>query len=308
MKRILLLTMAVTAMLAAVIIPLDMSRSRQSTVFERQAGTSSLQSPTNSAVPPASETTERAQSDIGTPEAPVAAAPSDDGLSAFIQEDADFPGGAETYDKQAPSGGDRHPVSSSSASSAAPTPAVSVPAVPGPSASIPSVSSTQTSRPAVSRPASSSSDSQKPTPPSSSRPASAGSASSSPGSSSLSFAEQVVSLVNQERTKAGLQPLSISQPAAAAALVRAREIEDSFSHTRPDGRSFGTALAEQGVKYRSAGENIAWGQQTPQQVMEGWMNSPGHRANILSEKFTSIGVGHYQSASGRHYWTQLFIG
>ena len=54
------------------------------------------------------------------------------------------------------------------------------------------------------------------------------------------------------------------------------------------------------------GENIAWGQKTPEQVMEGWMNSAGHRANILNEKYTSIGVGYYQNAAGRNYWSQLF--
>ena len=115
-------------------------------------------------------------------------------------------------------------------------------------------------------------------------------------------------MVNEERAKAGLAPLTVHTGATAAAQVRARETEQSFSHTRPNGSSFSTALTEQGVSYRSAGENIAWGQRTPQQVMEGWMNSSGHRANILNERFTSIGVGYYQSASGVNYWTQLFIG
>ncbi len=61
-----------------------------------------------------------------------------------------------------------------------------------------------------------------------------------------------------------------------------------------------------GVSYRGAGENIAWGQKTPEQVMNGWMNSAGHRANILNEKFTSIGVGYHQNANGVNYWSQLF--
>lgn len=60
------------------------------------------------------------------------------------------------------------------------------------------------------------------------------------------------------------------------------------------------------MSHRGAGENIAWGQKTPEQVMEGWMNSAGHRANILNEKYTSIGVGYYQNAAGRNYWSQLF--
>lgn len=143
----------------------------------------------------------------------------------------------------------------------------------------------------------------------SSRPVSSVPQTSSAGSSNmLDYAGQVVKLVNQERAKEGLSPLSISQPAKQAAQVRAREIENSFSHTRPNGTSFSTALKEQGVNYRTAGENIAWGQKTPEQVVQGWMNSPGHRANIMNANFTSIGVGYYRNASGINYWTQLFIG
>jgi len=121
------------------------------------------------------------------------------------------------------------------------------------------------------------------------------------------FASQVVKLVNEERAKAGLSPLSVNSKAANAAQTRAREIEKSFSHTRPDGSSFNTALTEAGVSFRGAGENIAYGQTTPQQVMEGWMNSSGHRANILNANYTSIGVGHYKNGAGVDYWTQLFI-
>ena len=121
------------------------------------------------------------------------------------------------------------------------------------------------------------------------------------------FANQVVKLVNEERAKAGLSPLSVNSKAANAAQTRAREIEKSFSHTRPDGSSFNTALTEAGVSFRGAGENIAYGQNTPQQVMEGWMNSSGHRANILNANYTSIGVGHYKNGAGVDYWTQLFI-
>ena len=121
------------------------------------------------------------------------------------------------------------------------------------------------------------------------------------------FAHQVVKLVNEERAKAGLSPLSVNSKAANAAQTRAREIEKSFSHTRPDGSSFNTALTEAGVSFRGAGENIAYGQTTPQQVMEGWMNSSGHRANILNANYTSIGVGHYKNGAGVDYWAQLFI-
>lgn len=121
-----------------------------------------------------------------------------------------------------------------------------------------------------------------------------------------SYAAQVVQLVNAERAKQGLPALTIHTGAQAAAQVRAQEQAQSFSHTRPNGTSCFTALTEQGVTYRSAGENIAYGQKTPQEVVSAWMNSAGHRANILSETFTEIGVG-YAVVNGQSYWAQLFI-
>lgn len=127
-----------------------------------------------------------------------------------------------------------------------------------------------------------------------------------PDSENLSFAEQVVKLVNEERTKAGLKEVTLDTNIETAALVRAKEIEKSFSHTRPDGRHFSTALREQNVNYKGAGENIAWGQSSPEAVMNAWMNSEGHRANILNPNYTKIGVGYYQNAKGTNYWTQLF--
>ena len=87
--------------------------------------------------------------------------------------------------------------------------------------------------------------------------------------------------------------------------MRAKESAQSFSHTRPNGSSFSTALTEAGVSYRTAGENIAYGQSTPQQVMNAWMNSSGHRANILHANYTTIGVG-YTVINGTAYWAQLF--
>lgn len=122
----------------------------------------------------------------------------------------------------------------------------------------------------------------------------------------LSYAEQVVELVNAERAKAGLGALTLDKSIEAAALVRAREIEISFSHTRPDGRSFSTVLNDNGISFSGAGENIAWGQKSPEEVVNAWMNSPSHRANILNSRFTKIGVGYYQNQSGRNFWTQLF--
>lgn len=125
-------------------------------------------------------------------------------------------------------------------------------------------------------------------------------------SSNQTFANRVVELVNAEREKAGLSPLALDSKVEAAALVRTREIQSSFSHTRPNGSGFSTALKESGADFNGAGENIAYGQQTPEQVMDSWMNSPGHRANILNKSFQSIGVGYIQNESGVSYWTQLF--
>ena len=127
-----------------------------------------------------------------------------------------------------------------------------------------------------------------------------------PDSSTHAFVQEVVTLVNAERAKEGLSPLTIDVKVQAAAQVRAKECEQRFSHTRPDGTSFSTALKEQNVAYKSAGENIAWGQSSPQEVMNGWMNSSGHRANIMNPNYTSIGVGYYQNANGTNYWCQLF--
>ena len=117
----------------------------------------------------------------------------------------------------------------------------------------------------------------------------------------------MVELVNAERAKVGLSPLSVHEGVAEAANKRAQEIKGTFSHTRPDGSNFSTVLTQAGISYRSVGENIAYGQNSPEAVMQSWMNSSGHRANILNRDFTSIGVGHYQDASGTDYWTQLFI-
>lgn len=125
------------------------------------------------------------------------------------------------------------------------------------------------------------------------------------GSMQGDFASQVAALVNAERAKYGLSALTVDTNVQQAALVRAKETAQSFSHTRPNGSSFSTALTEAGVSYRTAGENIAYGQTTPQQVMNAWMNSSGHRANILNAKYTTIGVG-YTVINGTAYWAQLF--
>ena len=120
-----------------------------------------------------------------------------------------------------------------------------------------------------------------------------------------SYAAQVVSLVNAERARQGLPALTISTTVQQAAQTRAGELQTSFSHTRPSGASCFTALTEAGVSYARAGENIAYGQSTPEAVVQSWMNSSGHRANILSSSFTTIGVG-CTVVNGTAYWVQLF--
>lgn len=127
-----------------------------------------------------------------------------------------------------------------------------------------------------------------------------------PETGEKSFAQQVVELVNVERQKEGLAPLTVDGKIADAADIRAKEIQTSFSHTRPNGTGFSTALKEAGAAYRSAGENIAWGQKTPEEVVKGWMNSPGHRANIMNKNYSRIGVSHLKNAAGTSYWVQLF--
>ena len=121
------------------------------------------------------------------------------------------------------------------------------------------------------------------------------------------LAAKVVELVNKERTSRGLNPLSQNLSVQTAAQVRSREQVELFSHTRPNGSSCFTVLSENGVSYKGAGENIAYGQKTAEAVVDAWMNSDGHRANILSGNFTDIGVGCYISPNSTIYWTQLFI-
>lgn len=120
-----------------------------------------------------------------------------------------------------------------------------------------------------------------------------------------STAAQMVSLVNAERARQGLPALTVSTTVQQAAQTRAGELQTSFSHTRPSGASCFTALTEAGVSYARAGENIAYGQSTPEAVVQSWMSSSGHRANILSSSFTTIGIG-CTVVNETAYWAQLF--
>ena len=84
-------------------------------------------------------------------------------------------------------------------------------------------------------------------------------------------------------------------------------LQISFSHTRPDGRDFSTALSEAGASFRASGENIAYGQRSAEQVMDVWMNGAGHRANILNPGYSRIGIGHVKDSRGVDHWVQLFL-
>ncbi|WP_441296782.1 CAP domain-containing protein [Bacillus sp. Marseille-P3661] len=121
------------------------------------------------------------------------------------------------------------------------------------------------------------------------------------------YAQQVIDLTNQQRANAGLPALKADAQLSGVALKKSEDMQQNnyFSHTSPTYGSPFDMMRDFGVTYNSAGENIAQGQRTPQEVVQAWMNSPGHKANILSEKFTHIGVGHEQA--GNH-WTQMFVG
>ena len=125
----------------------------------------------------------------------------------------------------------------------------------------------------------------------------------------VAYVKEVVELVNAARAKKGLQPLRLDPVLRAAAQIRAAECVKTFSHTRPDGRPYKSAIADAGVNASYTGENVASGYQSAQQVVDGWLNSPGHCANIMNEKFTRIGVG-LEKNSGNGYrgyaWSQLF--
>ncbi len=120
------------------------------------------------------------------------------------------------------------------------------------------------------------------------------------------YEQEVIRLVNVERTKQGLKELKYDWELARVARYKSEDMRDNnyFSHNSPVYGSPFDMMKNFGIKYKAAGENIAKGQSTPEQVVKAWMNSSGHRANILSTKFTHIGVGY---AKNGHIWTQQFI-
>ena len=127
-----------------------------------------------------------------------------------------------------------------------------------------------------------------------------------PTNGTQSVEKQVITLVNQERAKAGLPALKEDWELSRVAKYKSQDMHDKryFDHNSPTYGSPFDMMKSFGINYRYAGENIAMGQTSAQQVMNAWMNSSGHKANILSRNFTHIGVGYV--ADG-HYWTQQFI-
>ena len=121
-----------------------------------------------------------------------------------------------------------------------------------------------------------------------------------------SFEEEVVRLVNQERTARGLKALTVNWELSRVARYKSQDMHDNryFSHTSPVYGSPGKMIRDFGISYKTYGENIAQGYRTPQAVVTGWMNSSGHRSNILNASFTQIGVGYVANGN---YWTQMFI-
>lgn len=126
-------------------------------------------------------------------------------------------------------------------------------------------------------------------------------------SSVRTYEKEVIRLVNEIRAKNGLKALTENWELSRVARYKSQDMKDNnyFSHTSPVYGSPFNMIKSFGISYRAAAENIAKGQSSPAAVVNAWMNSPGHRANILSSSYTQIGVGYVEN--GR-FWTQMFIG
>lgn len=123
------------------------------------------------------------------------------------------------------------------------------------------------------------------------------------------FEEEVIKLTNQERAKVGLPPLKTNWQLSRVARYKSQDMasKNYFSHYSPTYGSPFKMMESFGLRFYAAGENLAYGQRTPQEVVRSWMSSPGHRANILNPSFSEIGVGVAKNSKGILYWTQMFI-
>lgn len=130
-----------------------------------------------------------------------------------------------------------------------------------------------------------------------------------PPNSVSTFEKRVLDLTNAERAKAGLAPLKLNAELSRVARFKSQDMRDRnyFSHTSPTYGSPFTMMRNFGIRFTAAGENIAAGYTTPESVVKGWMNSPGHRQNIMNPSYNKLGVGYAAGGSYRHYWTQMFI-
>jgi uncharacterized YkwD family protein/spore coat assembly protein SafA len=124
-----------------------------------------------------------------------------------------------------------------------------------------------------------------------------------------SLEQQVIDLVNQQRAWNGLPALKANWELCRVARYKSQDMIDKhyFDHQSPTYGSPFRMMESFGIRFSAAGENIAYGQKTPQAVMNDWMNSPGHRSNILNSTYNQIGVGAAKAANGTFYWTQMFI-
>lgn len=126
----------------------------------------------------------------------------------------------------------------------------------------------------------------------------------------IGFEAELLRLTNGERRKAGLAPLKLSSQLTRAAQSHAVDMarNNYFSHTGLNGSSIGDRSKSTGYKYRLVGENLAAGKTTPEATIRQWMNSSGHRANILNGRFTEIGFGYANAPNSlyKNYWVQVF--
>ena len=125
----------------------------------------------------------------------------------------------------------------------------------------------------------------------------------------VSLEDEVIRLVNVERVKYGLAPLAKNWQASRVARMKSQDMITNkyFAHNSPVYGSPFNMMENFGLRFSAGAENIAMGQRTPQEVVNTWLNSPGHRANIMSRTYTEIGVGAAKSSNGTLYWTQMFL-
>ncbi len=173
-------------------------------------------------------------------------------------------------------------------------PNINKPNINKPNANKPETNKPETNKPETNKPETNKPETNKPE-------------TSIPETNQAAFENEVLRLVNVERQKQGLSALQMDESVRNVARVKATDMYKNkyFSHTSPTYGSPFDMLKKFGITYKAAAENIAQGQTTPAQVVKAWMNSSGHRANILNAKYTHIGIGY--EANGNN-WVQMFIG